>query len=128
MKTVDRETILNIMRDYGWSVEIVQYNETDYARCVIPSCVDGNYSMTFIAENAHDVREGIDDEVYKLDVDEYVKRWKNAKFYYGMPGIPDVEEIEKEGNRIYELLSKMLSDVDLVMNTPPKKVYNFLEH
>ena len=128
MKSVDRDTILNILRDYGWDVEVVRYNDFDYARCIIPSCVDGNYSMTFIAETARDVREGIDDELYKLNVNEYVKRWENARDYYGMPGIPDNQEIEKEGNRIYDLLSKMLSDADYILKTPPKKVYNFLEH
>ncbi len=127
-KGIDRDTILNIVRDFGWEVEVLQFNERDYAKCTIPSCVDGNYSMIFLAETAHDVREGIDDEVYKLDVEEYVKRWKNAKFYYGMPGIPDVPEIEKEGNRIYDLLSRTLSDIDALMETPPQKVYNFLEH
>ena len=125
---LNRDMLLNIIREFGWEVEVIPYNGHEYARCTLPSCVDNNYSMTFLADEAIDVREGIDDEVYKLDVDEYVKRWKNAKNYYGMPGIPEVDEIEKEGKRIYNMLGEMLSDIDNVLDVPKKKIFNFLAH
>lgn len=128
MNKTSKDYLLDIIREYGWEVELIPYNGHEFARCTMPSSVNGKYSMTFVADTPSDIRDGVDDELYQLKVDDYVKRWKNAKNYYGMPGIPEVSEIEKEGNRIYGSLSDILNDIDNALYQHPKRILDFLSH
>lgn len=127
MKKIDREDLLEIIRGYGWDVDVQPYGGHEYAVCNLPSSVAQSYTITLLVDTTIDLRDGLDDAAYELKVDEYVSAWKTARNYYGMPGIPDVDEIEKEGNRIHDILKNMLNDVDDLLKLPKNKVFGCVE-